>query len=175
MMKDKKVLVFGMARSGIAAAKLLLQRGARVWVCDGKAEADFNGALDDLKAAGAVLCLGEKHPENLVEGMDALIVSPGIPVEHPAVARAKALGVEVMGEVEYAYREAKGLLLAITGTNGKTTTTTLLGEIFKNAGRRTFVVGNIGIPYSGAAGEMKPGDVTVCEISSFMIDRKSVV
>ena len=76
MMKDKKVLVFGMARSGIAAAKLLLQRGARVWVCDGKAEAEFNGALDDLRDAGAVLCLGEKHPENLVKGMDALIVSP---------------------------------------------------------------------------------------------------
>ena len=72
--------------------------------------------------------------------------------------------------IEIAYREAKGLLLAITGTNGKTTTTTLLGEIFKNAGRRTFVVGNIGTPYSGAAGEMKPGDVTVCEISSFMME-----
>ena len=170
MMKDKKVLVFGMARSGIAAAKLLLLRGARVWVCDAKAEADFDGALDDLKAAGATLCLGEQHPEGLVEGMDALVVSPGIPVEHPAVARAKALGVEVMGEVEYAYREAKGLLLAITGTNGKTTTTTLLGEIFKNAGRRTFVVGNIGTPYSGAVPQMKPGDVTVCEISSFMME-----
>ena len=173
MMENKKVLVFGMARSGIAAARLLLQRGARVWVCDGKAEAEFDGALDGLKADGAVLCLGEKHPENLVEGMDALIVSPGIPVEHPAVVRAKALGVEVMGEIEYAYREAKGLLLAITGTNGKTTTTTLLGEIFKNAGRRTFVVGNIGTPYSGAAGEMKPGDVTVCEISSFMMETSS--
>ena len=102
MMKDKKVLVFGMARSGIAAAKLLLLRGARVWVCDAKAEADFDGALDDLKAAGATLCLGEQHPENLLEGMDAMVISPGIPVEHPAVVRAKALGVEVMGEVEYA-------------------------------------------------------------------------
>ena len=170
MMKDKRVLVFGMARSGIAVAKLLLSKGAEVWVCDAKTEADFNGALDELKASGAKLCLGEKHPEELLEGMDALIVSPGIPVEHPAVVRAKALGVEVMGEVEYAYREATGLLLAITGTNGKTTTTTLLGEIFKNAGRRTFVVGNIGTPYSGAVAGMKPGDVTVCEISSFMME-----
>ncbi len=170
MMQDKKVLVFGMARSGIAVAKLLLQKGAKVWVCDAKSEAEFDGALDGLKAAGAVLCLGEKHPENLVVGMDALIVSPGIPVENPAVVRAKAEGVEVMGEVEYAYREARGLLLAITGTNGKTTTTTLLGDIFKNAGRRTFVVGNIGTPYSGAVPDMKPGDVTVCEISSFMME-----
>ena len=172
-MKDKKVMVFGMARSGIAAAKLLLLRGAQVYICDAKEEAAFDGALDDLKAAGARLCLGEKHPENLVEGMDALIVSPGIPVDHPAVTRAKALGVEVMGEVEYAYRESTGLLLAITGTNGKTTTTTLVGEIFKNAGRRTFVVGNIGTPYSGAVPEMKPGDVTVCEISSFMMETSS--
>ncbi len=172
-MKGKKALVFGMARSGIAAAKLLLLRGAEVYICDSKQEADFNGALDDLKAAGAVFCLGEKHPENLLEGMDALVVSPGIPVEHPAVVRARALGIEVMGEVEYAYREATGLLLAITGTNGKTTTTALLGEIFKNAGRRTFVVGNIGTPYSGAVPEMRPGDVTVCEISSFMMETSS--
>ncbi|MBQ3423804.1 MAG: UDP-N-acetylmuramoyl-L-alanine--D-glutamate ligase, partial [Clostridia bacterium] len=170
MMKEKNVLVFGMARSGIAAAELLLSRGAKVTVCDARAEADFDGALDDLKAAGVKLCLGEKEPQRLLEGMDAMIVSPGIPVEHPAVAAARAMGIEVMGEVEYAYREAKGLLLAITGTNGKTTTTTLLGEIFKNAGKRTFVVGNIGTPYSGAAMETRPGDVTVCEISSFMME-----
>ena len=169
-MKGKKVLVFGMARSGIACAKLLLLKGAEVYICDSKEEAAFDGKLDELKAGGAKLCLGEKHPERLMEGMDALIVSPGIPVENPAVARAKALGVEVMGEIEYAYREAMGLLIAITGTNGKTTTTTLVGEIFKNAGKTTHVVGNIGTPYSGAVAEMKPEDVTVCEISSFMME-----
>ena len=169
-MNGKKVLVFGMARSGIACAKLLLMKGAEVYICDSKAEADFNGKLDELKSAGAVLCLGEKHPENLIDGMDALIVSPGIPVENPAVVRAKALGVEVMGEIEYAYREAKGLLIAITGTNGKTTTTTLVGEIFKNAGKTTHVVGNIGTPYSGAIAGMTEDDVTVCEISSFMME-----
>ena len=173
MMKDKKVLVFGMARSGIAAAQLLLQKGADVTICDSKAEADFDGALDGLKASGAHFMLAEKHPEERMEGFDAMVLSPGIPVEHPAVVKAKALGIEVMGEVEYAYREATGLLLAITGTNGKTTTTTLLGEIFKNAGKRTFVVGNIGTPYSGAAGETRPGDVTVCEISSFMMETSS--
>ena len=173
MMKDKKVMVFGMARSGIAAAKLLMLRGAAVTICDSKEEADFNGALDDLKAAGATFMLGEKHPEERLEGLDALVVSPGIPVEHPAIVKAKAMGIEVMGEIEYAYRESTGLLLAITGTNGKTTTVTLLGEIFKNAGRRTFVVGNIGTPYSGAVPEMRPGDVTVCEISSFMMETSS--
>ena len=169
-MKDKKVMVFGMARSGIAVAQLLLLRGAKVWICDSKEEAAFGDKLDALKAGGARFCLGEKHPENLLDGLDALIVSPGIPVEHPAVERAKALGIEVMGEIEYAYRESTGLLLAITGTNGKTTTTTLVGEIFKNAGRRTHVVGNIGVPYSGAVPGMRPDDVTVCEISSFMME-----
>ena len=172
-MKDKKVIVLGMARSGIACAKLLLMRGADVTICDLKTEAAFNGKLDALKAAGVHFCLGEAHPENLLEGMDALIVSPGIPVEHPAIVRAKALGIEVMGEVEYAFRESAGLLLAITGTNGKTTTTTLVGEIFKAAGRRTFVVGNIGEPYSGSAAQARVDDVTVCEISSFQMETAS--
>ena len=169
-MSKKKVMVLGMARSGIACAKLLLLRGAEVTVCDSKAEADFGGKLDELKAAGATLRLDEKHPENCLEGLDQLIVSPGIPVDHPAIVAARARGVEVMGEIEYAYRESTGLLLAITGTNGKTTTTTLVGEIFKNAGRTTHVVGNIGTPYSGAVPDMKPDDVTVCEISSFMME-----
>ena len=169
-MKDKKVIVLGMARSGIACAKLLLLRGACVTICDAKDESAFGDKLDDLKAAGAEFRLGEKHPEELLQGYDALIVSPGVPVDNPAIVRAKELGVEVMGEVEYAYRESKGLLLAITGTNGKTNTTTLLGEIFKAAGKHTFVVGNIGEPYSGAVPQMHEDDVTVCEISSFQME-----
>ena len=172
-MNVKKAMVLGMARSGIAAAKLLQLRGAEVWVCDTKKKADFNGALDELEKNGAHLLLEEKHPEEHLEGLDLLVVSPGIRIEHPAIERAKALGVEVVGEIEYAYRESTGLLLAVTGTNGKTTTVTLLGEIFKNAGRKTYVVGNIGTPYSGAVPEMRPGDVTVCEISSFMMETSS--
>ena len=172
-MAVQKAMVLGMARSGIAAAKLLLLRGAEVWVCDTKKREDFNGALDELEKGGAHLLLNEKHPEEHLAGLDLLVVSPGVPVEHPAIEKAKALGVEVVGEIEYAYRESTGLLLAVTGTNGKTTTVTLLGEIFKNAGRTTHVVGNIGTPYSGAVPEMRPGDVTVCEISSFMMETSS--
>ena len=136
-MAVQKAMVLGMARSGIAAAKLLLLRGAEVWVCDTKKREDFNGALDELEKGGAHLLLNEKHPEEHLAGLDLLVVSPGVPVEHPAIEKAKALGVEVVGEIEYAYRESTGLLLAVTGTNGKTTTVTLLGEIFKNAGRTT--------------------------------------
>lgn len=170
---SKKAMVIGLARSGIAATKLLLLRGYEAYACDTKEKEKFNGALDEIEKMGAHLLLGEKEPQKHLQGMDCLIVSPGIPPTHPIFASAKELGVEVMGEIEFAYRESTGMLLAITGTNGKTTTVSLLGEIFKNAGKRTHVVGNIGTPYSGAVPEMKAGDVTVCEISSFMMETSS--
>ena len=170
----KKAMVLGLARSGIAATHLAVLRGLDVIACDAKAREDFHGALDQIEKEGAKLCLNEKHPEKWVEGLDMLIVSPGIPPENSAIQRAHELNVPVLGEIEYAYRESIGMLTAITGTNGKTTTVTLLGEIFKNAGKRTWVVGNIGVPYSGAVPDMKPGDVTVCEISSFMMETSSL-
>ena len=170
---SKKAMVIGLARSGIAVTKLLLMRGYEVYACDSKEKEKFEGALDEIEKMGVHLVLAEKEPQKHLAGMDCLIVSPGIPLTHPVFAAAKELGVEVMGEIEYAYRESTGMLLALTGTNGKTTTVSLLGEIFKNAGKRTHVVGNIGTPYSGAVPEMKAGDVTVCEISSFMMETSS--
>ena len=171
-MRIDRALVFGMARSGAAAARLLLQRGAEVTICDAKTKEQFAGALDDLNVQGVHWHLGE-DPTGLLEGMDAMILSPGIADTHPAVVRAREMGVEVLSEIEYAYRESTGLLLAVTGTNGKTTTCTLLGEIFKNAGRRAWVVGNIGAPYAQAAMKMRAGDVTVCEVSSFQLETVS--
>ena len=129
----------------------------------------FGGKLDELDIPGVAWHLGE-NPEDLVSGMDAVIVSPGVPLTNPVFRAAEEAGVEVMGELEYAFRESTGLLLAVTGTNGKTTTCTLLGEIFKNAGKRTSVVGNIGEPYTGAVPGMRAGDVTVCEVSSFQLE-----
>ncbi len=166
-------MVLGLARSGIAVSELLLLRGWEVLSCDSKERGQFEGALDEIEHKGAKLCLGEREPQRLLEGCDLLVVSPGVPLTHPIMRRAKELGVEVVGEVEYAYRESKGRLLALTGTNGKTTTVTLLGEIFKAAGFTTHVVGNIGIPYSGAVAGMTGDDVTVCEISSFMMETSS--
>ena len=168
-----KAMVLGMARSGIACAKLLLARGNEAWITDTRPLESFEGQLDSLIEAGAHPLIPEAHPEEHLEGLDALIVSPVIELTHPAVVRAKELGIEVMGEIEYAYRENKGLLLAITGTNGKTTTVSLLGEIFRNAGRTTHVVGNIGTPFSSSALIAQPDDVTVCEISSFMMETSS--
>ena len=100
-MQIRKALVLGMARSGAAAARLLHARGCEVTICDVKTKEQFGGALDDLNVQGVHWRLGE-DPVSLVEGMDALIVSPGVPDTHPAVARARELGVEVMGELEYA-------------------------------------------------------------------------
>lgn len=172
-MDIKRALVVGMARSGIAAVKLLLARGAQAVINDTKTRDKFDGALDEIDLPGVEFRLGEDPVPILEENIDALIISPGVPVGVPVVKAAQAMGIEVMGELEYAYRESKGFLAAITGTNGKTTTTTLLSEIFKNAGKRVHTVGNIGDPYSGAVPGMKADDVTVCEVSSFQMETAS--
>ncbi|MBQ4089726.1 MAG: UDP-N-acetylmuramoyl-L-alanine--D-glutamate ligase [Clostridia bacterium] len=168
-MNIKKALVIGMARSGIAAVKLLSLRGAQVIVNDSKTIDKFADGLAELKLPGVEFRLGE-DPTTLLEGCDALIISPGVPVGVPVVVKAKEMGIEVMGELEYAYRESKGRLMAITGTNGKTTTTTLLSEIFKDAGDTVYTVGNIGNPYTGEVPAMQDGHVTVCEVSSFQLE-----
>lgn len=169
-MNGKKVMVLGMARSGIAAAKLLSELGAHVRLNDQKTKEQLGDAVKPLEACKNIEWrLGEPAVE-LLQGQDVLLISPGVPIDSPVVKKAQELGVEVMGELELGYRTAKGLLVAITGTNGKTTTTTLVGEIFKNLGKTTYVVGNIGFPYTAVSGGMKEEDVTVCEVSSFQME-----
>lgn len=169
-MELNKALVVGMARSGIAAAKLLVFRGATAVVNDTKAWEQFEGGLKELEVPGVEFRLGEDPVPILNEGVEAVILSPGVPVSAPVVRAARERGIPVLGELEYAYRESCGYLAAITGTNGKTTTTTLLSEIFKNNGKRVHTVGNIGNPYSGEVPGMRPEDVTVCEVSSFQME-----
>ena len=106
----------------------------------------------------------------MLEGVDILVISPGIPDKAPFVLKAKEMGIAVTGELEMAYQLSAGEMVAITGTNGKTTTTTLVGEMFRNAGRTTHVVGNIGYPYSAAGLESREGDMFVCEVSSFQME-----
>jgi len=158
-----------MARSGIACAKLLNDAGASVRINDMKSAEQIGSALDVLKTEGIEWRLGE-NVEDLLDGMDYLVISPGIPFDHPAVLKAKNMGVHVIGEIEAAYRLGQGKVIGITGTNGKTTTTTLVGEIFRNAGKITHVVGNIGDAYSASAGKMRPEDAVVCELSSFQLE-----
>lgn len=148
--KDKKILVVGMARSGIAAAKLLAARGAVPILNDSKEISAFGDALDELKALPCVWRFGCPAMDVLSEA-EGVVISPVVPDTAPFVVKAREMGLPVIGELELAYELALGDMVAVTGTNGKTTTVSLLGEMFKNAGKVTHVVGNIGYPYSAAA------------------------
>lgn len=167
--KDKKVLVVGMARSGVAAAKLLHKADAKVVINDSKTAEALGDALLPLNGLDVEYKLGCPAGECL-EGIDAMIISPGIPDTAAFVVKAKEMGIYVTGELEMAYQLSSGEMVAITGTNGKTTTVTLLGEIFRNAGRTTHVVGNIGYPYSAAGFDSIDSDMFVCEVSSFQME-----
>lgn len=165
--QGKRVLVCGMARSGIAAAALLCRLGARVTINDLKEESAFDGELDGL--SGCLFALGQT-PDALIDGQDMMVISPGIAWAKPFVQHAIEKGVEVMGELELGARLTRGTLAAITGTNGKTTTTTLVGEFFRAAGKTTHVVGNIGYPITATAGDSTDEDVTVAEVSSYQCE-----
>ena len=169
-MKNKKVLVFGSGISGIGAGKLLEQVGASVVLYDGKETLDkevLKAQLgDDTKAE---IILGELS-EEVMETLNLVVMSPGVPTDLPVVLKMRDMGIPIWGEVELAYTYGKGDVLAITGTNGKTTTTALLGEIMKNYKESVFVVGNIGNPYTAAALEMREDSVAVAEMSSFQLE-----
>lgn len=167
--EGKKVLVVGMARSGVAAAQLLVKHGAVVTVNDSKTREQLGDVLSPLENLPVRWALGCPAMDVLA-GQDVLVISPGIPDSVPFVKKAKADGIYVIGEVELAYQLTPGQMVAVTGTNGKTTTVSLLGEIFANAGKTTHVVGNIGYPYSLAGLSSKQDDMIVCEISSFQME-----
>ncbi len=165
----KKVLVFGSGISGIGAAKLLMRQGAEVVLYDGNeklTESDLRKKLGEGNDTRIVI---GTFPEELYDTLDIAILSPGVPTDLPVVNRMRESGILITGEVELAYETGKGDVLAITGTNGKTTTTALLGEIMENY-KKTFVVGNIGNPYTTAALEMDENSVTVAEMSSFQLE-----
>jgi UDP-N-acetylmuramoylalanine--D-glutamate ligase len=165
----KKVLVIGMARSGIAATKALCQAGACVTINDIKPEAALKEDLRELKGLPIETRLGEQA-DHLVDDKDFIVISPSVPIESSFVHRARALKVPVYSELELGYRMCTAPIVAITGTNGKTTTTALTGQIFIDAKRRTHVVGNIGIPFTGKVTEMTPNDIVVAEVSSFQLE-----
>jgi len=165
----KRVLVVGMARSGIAAARLLLNHGAIPILYDAKKADAFGDALDALKENGCELHFGE-DPLELLPACDSVVISPGVPIDAPIIKAAREKGIAVIGELELAFSLLQGEVLAITGTNGKTTTATLLGKMFENAGRITHVAGNIGYPLSAVALVSKKSDVVVVEVSSFQLE-----
>lgn len=165
-LEGKRILIVGMARSGFAAARLLLSLGARPVLSDIRTEIE---GVQDLVNLGCVSRLGDTV-ETLVPGCDAVLVSPAVPPDAPVLRAAERLGVPVWAELEVAARYTRGLQIAITGTNGKTTTCALVGDIFKNAGKTAYVAGNIGLPLSAVAPMTGEGDFTVIEVSSFQLE-----
>ena len=166
----KNVLVFGSGISGIGAAGLLEERGASVTLYDGNDKLDVEEIRGKMKdGAKTDIVLGE-FPEELLGKLDLVIISPGVPTDLPIVNRMRESDIPVVGEIELAYELGKGEVLAITGTNGKTTTTALLGEIMKAVYDSVFVVGNIGIPYTNVVDETRDDSVIVAEMSSFQLE-----
>jgi UDP-N-acetylmuramoylalanine--D-glutamate ligase len=162
----RRVVVVGAARSGIAAAEQLARRGAKVVLTESRQSFDDAARLRD---AGVELELGG-HTAATFERADMVVVSPGVPTEQPVFEAARQHGAEIIGELELASRWVKGPIVAITGTKGKSTTTTLLGRMFKEAGRDVLVGGNIGVPLSAQVDASTPDTVHVVEVSSFQLE-----
>ena len=169
-LEGKKVLVVGAGKSGIAASELLLYKKIETVLYDGNKDLDVEKLYEKApKLKGMPVLFGELTDEQL-RAFDVAVLSPGVPTDLPVVERMRAQNVCIWGEIELAYSFAKGRLIAITGTNGKTTTTALTGEIMKNYFKDVRVVGNIGIPYTSEAATMTDETVTVAEISSFQLE-----
>lgn len=167
--KGKHVLVVGLGRSGIAAARHLAHVGAKVTVSDAKPEAALRKQLEALEGLPVEFSLGENHP-SLPSKSDLIVISPGVPLQLPGLQEARAKGVPIVGELELAVREVNVPIIAVTGTNGKTTTTALLGHLLSQAGIRACVAGNIGTPLLDVLTEARDSSFVVLEVSSFQID-----
>ncbi|HEY6274559.1 MAG TPA: UDP-N-acetylmuramoyl-L-alanine--D-glutamate ligase [Terriglobales bacterium] len=168
-LKDKRTLVVGLGRSGVASAFFLQDRGAKVTVSDSKSEAQLQNEIASLLDRGISIETGH-HGERTFRDQDLIVVSPGVPSDQPQLERARSLGIPVIGEVELAFRFLPGRVIAITGSNGKTTTTTLVGEILAKSEKKTFVGGNIGTPVISLVEQSTPESLVVLEISSFQLE-----
>ncbi len=168
-LKNKRALVVGLGRSGVASAFFLQDRGAKVTVSDSKSEAQLQNEIAALLDRGISIETGQ-HGERTFRDQDLIVVSPGVPSDQPQLQHARTLGIPVIGEVELAFRFLQGRVIAITGSNGKTTTTTLVGEILLKSGRKTLVGGNIGTPVISLVPQSTPESLVVLEISSFQLE-----
>jgi UDP-N-acetylmuramoylalanine--D-glutamate ligase len=168
-LKGKKVLVVGLGKSGLAAAIFLRRRGAQVTVSDLRSADALSKEIPSLLEAGILVEAGG-HGLLTFRRQDLIVVSPGVPLSTPELVQVRNLGLPIIGELELAARFLQGNVLAITGSNGKTTTTTLCGEIFAAAGLDTLVAGNIGLPVIEVVAQSKPDAWSVLEVSSFQLE-----
>ncbi len=168
-LENRRVLVVGLARSGCAAARFLRRRGALVRATDRATPAELGPAVAELSRLGVELELGGHREVSFLEA-DLVVVSPGVPLTIPELAAARRRGVPVIGELELAFRFTAEPILAVTGTNGKTTVTELAGAMLAASGRKVFVGGNIGTPLIAYVDAADPAEVLVVEVSSFQLD-----
>lgn len=165
--QDKNILVLGLGRSGVSSAKLLQKLGANVTINDQNVPEDLT-EVNELKASGIEVVLGE-HPLSLLDETAVMVKNPGIPYSNVLVAKAVEQGIPVITEPELAFQIIDQNLIAVTGTNGKTTTTTLISEMFNQDNKKAYAVGNIGVAISGVAQIAQPTDTLICESSSFQL------
>lgn len=164
-MNNTHYMVVGLGKSGIALAEYLYNHNEKVTAYDKSPSEEARNTLQSK-----IKIYSGDFDYSYLNGITELIMSPGVPTKLPFVTKAKELGISVIGEIEFAYRHCKGNIIAITGTNGKTTTTTLTGKILKNSGFNTFVVGNIGNVFISQADSINTGDAVVAEISSYQLE-----
>ncbi|MBN2564975.1 MAG: UDP-N-acetylmuramoyl-L-alanine--D-glutamate ligase [Candidatus Eisenbacteria bacterium] len=167
--RSQRVLVVGLARSGLAAVDLLLRSGVSVVATDLRDASELGIDSPGLRARGVELELGSQRAE-VLDGIDLVVLSPGVPLDSAIPSAARLRGTPIIGELELAFRHSRGRWLAVTGTNGKTTTTALLGELAKTTGSRLAVAGNIGLALSGEVESVPEDGLIVAEVSSFQLD-----
>jgi UDP-N-acetylmuramoylalanine--D-glutamate ligase len=171
-LKGRKVLVVGLARTGIAAAKFLAARGAVVTVNDARPEGELAREREALTALGAATVFGA-HPAELFRSAELVVVSPGVPLALPVFAQARAAGAEILSEIELAARYLEGTIVAVTGSNGKSTTTSLIGDMLRSSGLAARTCGNIGVPFIDMAAGDGPDSYYALEVSSFQLEAVS--
>jgi UDP-N-acetylmuramoylalanine--D-glutamate ligase len=168
-LRNKRVLVIGLARTGVATALFCAARGSHVTATDTRGEKELGDTVAALRNAGVALELGGHRQESILDA-DLVIPSPGVPADAPLLQFARSKGVTIWSEIELAYRFLKGLLIGITGSNGKTTTTSLIEHILKTAGFSTILAGNIGTPLISCVEKTSEKTITVAELSSFQLE-----
>ncbi|MFH1874276.1 MAG: UDP-N-acetylmuramoyl-L-alanine--D-glutamate ligase [Pseudomonadota bacterium] len=168
-LKNKKVLIIGLARSGLAAARFAAERGAKVIVSDSKPEKQLKEQVQFLKDLNLEFSLG-KNDQSLMTKADLIVASPGVPLNLAGLDQARAKGIPIVSEMELALNEINKPIIAITGTNGKTTTTSLIGHVLHQSGLKVCVAGNIGQALSGMVKEANAADWVVLEVSSFQLE-----
>lgn len=166
---NKRVLVVGLARTGLATALFCAAHGARVTATERRSATQLGEALGPLRAAGCALELGGHSAATFLE-QDLIVPSPGVPATHPGLAAARAAHIPIWSEIELAWRFLRGRLIAITGSNGKTTVTSLVGHILSAVGTPPIVAGNIGTPLIARVGESTAAGITLAEVSSFQLE-----